>query len=153
MSSIVEMATNVFTTSSTGVTTCMPFLHQYSRGASPDSLLTVSGGLSKTGALVTPDPVDSSGRNWASSSSTDLVISSGRDVVISSVDVVISSWDVVINSMDSSGMDVAISSGKDVISSGRDVISSGRDVVSSGRDVISKGRDMISSGRVSQGRS
>ena len=131
MSNPAEMETNAITTSSTGVVTTMPFLHRNIRDTSQDSLLTVSGGLSTTGALVTPD----------------LVVSGGRDSVVSSRDVEISS-----------GREKVISSGRDlVISRGRDgVISSGRDrVISSGRDgVVSSGRDgVISSGRDSQGRS
>ena len=74
----------------------MLYLHRNSQGAPPDSLLTVSGGLSKTGALVTTDLVDSGGR--------DEGISSGRDMI-------------------SSGRD-RISSGRDRISSGR--VSQGR---------------------------
>ena len=60
MSNPAEMETNAITTSSTGVVTTMPFLHRNIRDTSQDSLLTVSGGLSTTGALVTPDLVDSS---------------------------------------------------------------------------------------------
>ena len=107
MSNTVEMETNVITTSSTGVVTTILSLHRHSQDTSPDSLLTVSGGLSKTGALVTPDLVDSSGRDPVSSS-RDEVISGGRDEAISS------------------GRDKVMSSRRDKISSGRERISSGR---------------------------
>ena len=73
MSNPVEMETNAITTSSTGVITTMLSLHRNIRDTSQDSLLTVSGGLSITVALVTPDLVDS--RGW------DPVISS-RDMAI-----------------------------------------------------------------------
>ena len=119
MFSLVEMEIIVFITNNTGVTTSMLSLHRNSQGAPPDSLRTVSGGLSKTGALVTPD----------------LVVSGGRDPVSSSRDEVLSS-----------GRDKVMSSRRDMISSGRDRISSGRDRISSGRDRINSGR--ASQGRV-----
>ena len=119
MFSIAEMEINVFTTSNTGVTISMLPLHRNSRVVSQDSLLTVSAGLSTTGALVTPDLVDTSGRD-------EVAISSGWDVVaINNV------RDLVVIS---SGRDmVAISNGKDMV-----VISSGRDMVGS-----NSGRDMV----------
>ena len=118
MSNYAEMETNAITTSSTGVTTTMLSLHRISQGTTPDSLRTVSGRLSTTGALVTPALVDSSGRDEA-------VIISSRVVVVFS-----------------KGMDmVVVSSGRDLLvtSSGKTmvVISSRRELV-----VISSGRVM-----------
>ena len=84
MSNNAETETDVITTSSTGVITTMLSLHRNSQGTSPDSLRTVSGGLSTTGALVLLDLVDSCGRDEAviSSSRVVVVISSGMDVVV-----------------------------------------------------------------------
>ena len=134
MSNTVEMETNVITTSSTGVVTTMLSLHRHSQGTTPDSLRTVSGGLSKTGALVTPDLVDSSGRDEAviSSSRDKVVISSGRDMVVSS-----SGEDVVAIS----SREVASSSVRNKETSSGLVISSNRiTVIISGRDNRAKGR-------------
>ena len=137
------METNVITTSSTGVVTTMLSLHRHSQGPTPDSLPTVSGGLSTTGALVTPDLVDSSGRD-------EMVISSGREVVAIS-----SGRDLVLIS---SGRDMEeISSGEDVVvissrqvgsSSVRNKVTSSGLVISSNRNtVISRGRDNRARGR------
>ena len=156
MSNNAEMETNVITTSSTGVVTTMLSLHRKSQGTSPDSLRTVSGGLSTTGALVPPDLVDSCGRDEAviSSSRVVVVFSKGRYMVVNSsgrdVVVISSGRDmVVINSCMDMGV---ISSGREmvVISSGRDVvvISSSEVVSSSNRNVvIISGRDIRARGR------
>ena len=143
MSNNAEMDTNVITTSSTGEVTTMLSFHRKSQGTTTDSLLTVSGGLSKTGALVTPDLVDSSGRDEAviSSSRDKVVISSGRDmVVISSGEdmVVISSGEDVVAI---SSREVASSSVRNKETSSGLVISSNRiTVIISGMDNRAKGR-------------
>ena len=134
MFSLVEMEIIVFITNNTGVTTSMLSLHRNSQGAPPDSLRTVSGGLSKTGALVTPDLVDSSGRDEAviSSSRDKVVISSGRDMVVIS-----SGEDVVAIS----SREVASSSVRNKETSSGLVISSNTNtVIISGRDNRAKGR-------------
>ena len=133
MCNIAKMETNVTTTSSTGVATTMLPLLRNCQDTSQDNLLTVSGGLSVTGALDT----------------SDQVFSSVRDPGISGRDPVSSSRDVVISAV----RDVETSSGRErVSSSGRD---KNKDVeTNSGRDqAISSCRDVISSGRVSQVRS
>ena len=160
-----EMETDVITTSSTGVVTTMLSLHRKSQGTSPDSLRTVSGGLSTTAALVTLDLVDSCGRDEAAINSSRVVvevskgrvmvvISSGRDLLVINSGTnmaVISSCREMVEL--SSGREmVAISSGRDVvvISSGRDVvlISSSEVVSSSNRNmVIISGRDNRARGR------
>ena len=133
MCNIAETETNVINTISTGVVISMLLLRRNRRGITPDSLQTVSGGLSVTGALDT----------------SDQVFSSVRDPGISGRDPVSSSRDVVISAV----RDVETSSGRErVSSSGRD---KNKDVeTNSGRDeAISSCRDVISSGRVSQVRS